>query len=92
MFCMQNMLLCSETEYCRVEQSLSAPNIITGWVNGQSRPMRLYFGLILVKNIQEFWAPFWATFSHSQDFWALFGLLLMANCAPKFLRTWQRDR
>ena len=49
----------------------------------------LYFGLLLVKNIQEFWALFWATFSHIQEFWALFGLLLMANWAPKFLRTWQ---
>ena len=64
---MQNVLLCSETEYCTVEQGLST-YIITQWVNGQS--MRLYFGLILVKNIQDFWALFLATFSHIQDFWA----------------------
>ena len=69
---MQNMLLCSETEYSTAKQGLSAPNIITGWVDGQSRLMRLYFGLILVKNIQKFWARVWATFSHIQYFWATF--------------------
>ena len=30
------------------------------------------FGLLLVKNIQEFWALFWATFNHIQEFWATF--------------------
>ena len=72
---------------------------------GQSPWRVLILWLCEKKNITTcfgalFWAPFskkysrilalfWATFSHIQEFWALFGLLLMANWAPKFLRTWQ---
>ena len=40
---------------------------------GEWASMRLYFGLILVKNIQDFWALFLATFSHIQDFGLFLG-------------------